>query len=46
MAAISWGQIRSIAGVFIGFAIRQRAGAVQSISAALRQFDKRATDPY
>ena len=43
---ISWGQIRSIAGVFNGFAIRQHVRAVQWIWVTVRQFDKRATDPY
>ena len=44
--SIPAGQIREIAGVFSGFAIRQHAAAVQRIWLALKQFDKRATDPY
>jgi hypothetical protein len=32
--------------VLSGFAIRQQAAAVQYIWIAIRQFDKRATDPY
>jgi len=40
------GQPRSIIGRFSGFAIRHHTSAVQLISAAIQQFDKRATDPY
>jgi hypothetical protein len=40
------GRIQEILDVFSGFAIRQPAAAVQRIWRALKQFDKRATDPY
>jgi len=46
MVFISQGEIREIAGPFSGFAIRHQVSAVQRIWPAVRQFDKRATDPY
>src|SRR5258708_38005812 len=39
-------QIRAIAEVFSGFAIRHHVRAVQQIWVTVRQFDKRATDAY
>jgi hypothetical protein len=46
MGSIPAGQIREIAGLVSGFAIRQPAAAVQRIWDALKQFDKRVTGPY